>query len=303
MRKPPNNALQRTAAPLANDEATAMSLAVVLTLLLSMVVSCHQNAAAKRLVPLELDKTSAGVRDKSMVLIPGATFKMGIDTSEIAHLQQVFAIERADLFSAEVPRHTVTIDSFYLDRYEVTNAQFKKFLEKNPQWRQDRIPERYHNGNYLRHWNGNSYSKEKALHPVTNVSWYAVAAYCQWAGKRQPGIGCVDPADALESIGNCILCIASFNPGEPGDPFTPGDSCSECLSTPPLQPCPPPPPPGPDCNSIPLMEGVPTMRGAVLEGPLPLGVTRLTGTGCLTWQGMFGSIWLMNGGRIPPLPR
>jgi RHS repeat-associated protein len=73
----------------------------------------------------------------------------------------------------------------------------------------------------------------------------------------QPGIGCVDPGDALEGIANCILCIMSFKPGDPGDPFTPGDNCSECLSIPPPTPCPPPPPPGPDCNSIPLMEGVP----------------------------------------------
>ena len=111
---------------------------------------------------------------------------MGTDPSEIARLQQVFAIRRADLFSAEVPRHTVTIDSFYLDRHEISNSQFRKFLDKNPQWRQDRIPKQYHNGNYLKHWKGNNYPKEKARHPVTNVSWYAAVAYCLYAGKRLP---------------------------------------------------------------------------------------------------------------------
>ena len=121
-----------------------------------------------------------------MALIPGATFQMGTDASEISRLQQVFSIKRGDLFSAEVPRHTVIIDPFYLDRHEVTNNQFKKFLDKNSQWRQDRIPPRYHNGNYLKHWNANSYPKEKANHPVTNVSWYAAVAYCQWEGKRLP---------------------------------------------------------------------------------------------------------------------
>ena len=121
-------------------------VAAVFTLLFALIIRCHQfadwNAAAVQAVPTEVSR--AGVRDKSMVLISGATFQMGTEPSEIAHLQQVFGIKRADLFSAEVPRHTVTIDSFYLDRYEVTNSQFKKFVDKNPQWRQDRNAERRH---------------------------------------------------------------------------------------------------------------------------------------------------------------
>jgi formylglycine-generating enzyme required for sulfatase activity len=68
----------------------------------------------------------------------------------------------------------------------VTNAEFKKFVEKNPAWRQDRIPARYHNGNYLKHWNKKGYPQEKANHPVVNISWYAAVAYCQWTGKRLP---------------------------------------------------------------------------------------------------------------------
>lgn len=135
---------------------------------------------------LDFNETNASFRDRSVVLISGATCEMGTDPSEIAHLQQTFGIKQADLFSAEVPRHNVTIDSFYLDRREVTNARFKKFLDRNPQWRKDRIPARYHNGNYLKHWNGNSHPKEKAKHPVTNVSWYAAVAYCQWVDKRLP---------------------------------------------------------------------------------------------------------------------
>ena len=121
-----------------------------------------------------------------MVLIPGATYQMGTGASEIPNLQKVFGIKRADLFAAEVPQHTVTIDPFYLDRYEVTNVEFKKFIEKNLQWRRDRISSRYHNGNYLKNWNGNDYPKEKARHPVINVSWYAAVAFCQSVGKRLP---------------------------------------------------------------------------------------------------------------------
>ncbi len=128
----------------------------------------------------------ASVEDESMVRIPAARFQMGTDSSEIPHLQKVFGIKRADLFSSEVPRHTVVIDSFYLDRHEVTNSEFKRFLNGNPQWCKDRIEARYHNGNYLRHWSEDGYPVDKASHPVTYVSWYAAVAYCQGLGKRLP---------------------------------------------------------------------------------------------------------------------
>ena len=42
----------------------------------------------------------------------------------------------------------------------------------------------YHNGNYLKHWNGNNYPIGKGDHPVIYVSWYAAMAYAKWAGKR-----------------------------------------------------------------------------------------------------------------------
>ena len=169
----------------------SLAVAVAVSLFLSATIKdgvwreCWKACAAS-VTPPPANGTSAAGRHAGMVLIPGAAFQMGTDASEIPHLQQVFGIKRADLFAAEVPRHTVTVDSFYLDRYEVTNVQFKKFLDENPQWRHERIPARYHNGNYLKHWNGNSYPAEKADHPVTNISWYAAVAYCQWAGKRLP---------------------------------------------------------------------------------------------------------------------
>lgn len=85
-----------------------------------------------------------------------------------------------------VPLHTVYVDDFWIDIYEVTNAQFKAFIDANPQWNKDNIQSRYHNGNYLKLWNGNDYPAEKTNHPVVYVSWYAAMAYAQWAGKRLP---------------------------------------------------------------------------------------------------------------------
>ena len=104
-----------------------------------------------------------------MVLIPAGEFQMG-------------SSENTD----EKPVHTVHIDAFYMDKHEVTNAQYKTFINANPQWRKNRIPTVYHDGDYLKHWNGNNYPTEKRNHPVTYVSWYAAMAYAKWAGKRLP---------------------------------------------------------------------------------------------------------------------
>ena len=105
-----------------------------------------------------------------MVLIPAGEFEMGSRTGK----------------NNERPVHTVYLDAFYMDIYEVTNAQYKIFVDANPQWQKDNIPEEYHDGVYLRLWDGNTYPEGKADHPVVYVSWYAVMAYAEWAGKRLP---------------------------------------------------------------------------------------------------------------------
>lgn len=109
---------------------------------------------------------------KGMVLIPAGDFQMGSNDSEAeAH---------------EKPVHTVYIDAFYIDVYEVTNAQYKAFIDANPQWGKDQIPDDYTFGNYLSDWDGNNYPSGRGKQPVIRVSWYAAMAYSQWAGKRLP---------------------------------------------------------------------------------------------------------------------
>ena len=70
-----------------------------------------------------------------MIQIPAGKSHMGSNDSE------------AD--PDEQPVHTVHVDEFYIDKYEVTNAQYKAFIDANPQWRKNRIPRKYHDGYYL----------------------------------------------------------------------------------------------------------------------------------------------------------
>lgn len=94
----------------------------------------------------------------TMLLIPGGTFEMGRDDGEVE----------------EGPKHKITVTSFYLDETEVTNQQYKKFVEATGR----QTPE---------HWkNNHSYLPEEALLPVTYVTWNDAMDYAQWAGKRLP---------------------------------------------------------------------------------------------------------------------
>lgn len=121
----------------------------------------------------------------SMVLVHGGTLQIGIDAEQIPNLQKIFDVDNPQLFKDEVPKHSVTVEDFYIDTCPVTNAQFKRFTDGNPQWQPDRMLPDLDNGNYLKHWKLGALTSA-ADHPVVNVNWYAAVAYCQWAGKRLP---------------------------------------------------------------------------------------------------------------------
>ena len=67
--------------------------------------------------------TMVGNDGAEMILVPGGEFIMGSDADEIARL----AIKQA-LVEDEMPRHRVYLDTFYMDKYEVTNAHFQQFV-------------------------------------------------------------------------------------------------------------------------------------------------------------------------------
>jgi formylglycine-generating enzyme required for sulfatase activity len=98
-----------------------------------------------------------GGESNSMILIPAGEFLFGTN----------------ERLADEGPQHTVTLDAFYIDKYEVTNLQYKQFTDATFR----RPPD---------HFVNRSYPSGKADHPVTFVSWKDAAAYCDWAEKRLP---------------------------------------------------------------------------------------------------------------------
>jgi formylglycine-generating enzyme required for sulfatase activity len=98
-----------------------------------------------------------------MVLIPSGEFLMG---SEMA---------------GEGPPHPVSVDAYYIDRYEVTNAQYQRFVDATDH----RTPQHEVDPRYDL-WAGGTFPPEFKAQPVVNVDWHDAAAYCEWAGKRLP---------------------------------------------------------------------------------------------------------------------
>ena len=93
-----------------------------------------------------------------LIAVPGATFTMGSSDGE----------GEGD----ERPPHSVTLRHYYIAKYDVTNAQFRRFASATGHrtagnWQ-----------TYASRWG------EQA--PVVEVSWNDAVAYCRWAGLRLP---------------------------------------------------------------------------------------------------------------------
>lgn len=98
--------------------------------------------------------------DPGMVLIPGGDFIMGKNTSNPTDWQ---------------PEHQVSIDSFYMDKYEVTNKQYYEYCIKTKY----PLPEFWGSSQFK---SGLDYPD----HPVVGVSCIDAERYAKWAGKRLP---------------------------------------------------------------------------------------------------------------------
>jgi formylglycine-generating enzyme required for sulfatase activity len=96
-----------------------------------------------------------------MVEIPAGEFTMGNDGGD----------------DDEKPAHTVTLEAFEIDMFEVTNADFARFVEETGyQTEAEKAGE----------LGWRAYAEGKDNYPVVKVTWNDADAYCQWAGKHLP---------------------------------------------------------------------------------------------------------------------
>ncbi len=127
-----------------------------------------------------------GEAPAGMVFVPGGRFLMGTDPADLPEIMERFEITRVEMLQPEFPQHPVRVEDFFLDRTDVTNADFVEFVRVNPEWSREGADASLHNGRYLEHWTPEGPREADVQRPVTFVTWYAASAYCDWRGKRLP---------------------------------------------------------------------------------------------------------------------
>jgi iron(II)-dependent oxidoreductase len=112
-----------------------------------------------------------------MVYVPGGTYLMGAPETDL----------NAEAF--EQPQHRVSVNGFWLDQIEITNAQYSQFLNTTQ-------PDNEQLSNWIEI--ESSYSQISVGHglyqvdsnaatsPVVGVSWFGAEEYCRWVGGRLP---------------------------------------------------------------------------------------------------------------------
>ncbi len=117
-------------------------------------------ASPPGLTPLPGTRWTRPADEMVMVYVPRGEFQMGSTAGD----------------SDEQPLHTVALDGFWIDRTEVTNAQYQRCVEAGS----CQAPT-------ICEWGESTYGDaSKADHPVVCVDWYGAKAYCGWAGGRLP---------------------------------------------------------------------------------------------------------------------
>ncbi len=120
-------------------------------------------------------------RQQGMIKVPESDFRFKVQGIEIEGAE----VNGADMQYPweDSPRlfhdHLVHVASFWIDKYPVTNAQFKAFLDATKYKPRDSY-------NFLRDWKNETIPKGWENKPVTWVSREDAQAYAKWAGKRLP---------------------------------------------------------------------------------------------------------------------
>ncbi|MEE3346816.1 MAG: SUMF1/EgtB/PvdO family nonheme iron enzyme [Nitrospinota bacterium] len=107
-----------------------------------------------------------------MVYIPPGPFVFGTNKRDESAEALSLGIPKP-WYADETPRQKFFLKGFYIDRYEVTYKRYKKYVDAL-----DAITPP--------NWQGSNFPEGKDNEPVTHVSWYDAANFCQWAQKKLP---------------------------------------------------------------------------------------------------------------------
>lgn len=115
-----------------------------------------------------------------MIYVPGGDFWMGSTESQIddaiAQCNQHYSPCNRWYYEREGPQHLVSLDAYWIDQTEVSNAQYRLCVDEGA----CSAPTTCKKGQPTFN------DPEKVEHPVVCVDWEDAQTYCQWAGRRLP---------------------------------------------------------------------------------------------------------------------
>jgi formylglycine-generating enzyme required for sulfatase activity len=132
----------------------------------------HRSRIAVCFLSLLIALTSCTRTPDGMVAVPAGEFILGTDEQDLQDKAAEYGIMKA-WFKDEHPAHRVRLPLYFVDKYEVTNSEYRSFVQDT-----GRKPPP--------DWTGGRYVAGKDSHPVVYVTWDDAEAYCSWAGKRLP---------------------------------------------------------------------------------------------------------------------
>lgn len=142
--------------------------------------SAEWAALPQRATPVAATQPAHSAPD-GMVEIPGGSFDFSVRGLAIEGGASA-GVDVQYPWEAEPRRfhqRSMQIQRFFIDRYPVSNAQFKAFLDASHYRPAD-------DANFLKHWQHGTYPAGWGNKPVTWVSLEDARAYAAWAGKRLP---------------------------------------------------------------------------------------------------------------------
>ncbi|MGA8185296.1 MAG: SUMF1/EgtB/PvdO family nonheme iron enzyme [Terriglobia bacterium] len=146
-------------------------------------LSSYSNAwhfLPQHIVPIAATQPAAGA-PPGMVHIPGGKFDFRVSGIMVEGGNDVGVDVQYPWEDSPRRQHTheMEVKPFYIDKYPVTNAEFKKFLDATHYRPAD-------DHNFLKDWKNGTYPAGWGDKPVTWVSLADARAYAKWAGKRLP---------------------------------------------------------------------------------------------------------------------
>ena len=156
--------------------------------------------------------------DGTMVRLPDGSFIMGLTDEDPLDIQNA-------------GRKKVTVSSFYIDRFEITNKDYRDYIsDLSESKRESRLPDStaWDEAASRANWKTYFYGSERSDYPVVAVTWKDAKEYCEWEGKRLPTeaeweyaaragrVGGVYPWAGFSPRDPQGRYLANFNPGRQG---------------------------------------------------------------------------------------